>query len=222
MRIKATQHQIGPEALDADRVLAQRLQALVEIGQRGTRQQQQRKTIAETVRCLDAAGPALGRQSAHRGIEAHQTQLRLQELAAPLRRRVAHVPGLDPVIPDLDRQLLRGGVELQFQQQRQHARGAELELAEPERRLDQRHARQFALRDELALRVNHHPGPVPFQAGQLQLGLLKPDAGAGLDGIDPQLLDLQRQHVVGDGEHIDIGSSFTHPAIVGPAPTIRP
>jgi hypothetical protein len=49
--------------------------------------------------------------------------------------------------------------------QRQHAGRAQHHVVCLELRLDQRHARQLALRDELALGVHHHPGAVEVQPG---------------------------------------------------------
>jgi len=70
--------------------------------------------------------------------------------------------------------------------QRQHAGGTQHHLLTLELGADQRHARQLALGDELALVVNDHPGAVQVQAGLGEQGLAHLDAGAGLDGVDEQ------------------------------------
>jgi hypothetical protein len=85
--------------------------------------------------------------------------------------------GLDPVEGDV---------------QRQHARGAQDHLLELERRLDQRHPRQLALRHELAGGVDHHPGAVEVEAGLDQQRLGRGRAGAGLDRIDVNRFEAHR------------------------------
>ena len=52
-----------------------------------------------------------------------------------------------------------------------------------QRGLHERHPRQFALGEHIALPVDHHPGTVEVEAGLHQRGLVQRDAGAGLDGV---------------------------------------
>ena len=134
------------------------------------------------------------------GIETPQAQalqvgrcIDTQKVTEPLGRDVAHVPGLDYVVPPPPLDLPLG--RLQRQVQGQHARGAKHQLAQLERGLDEGHARELALSDELAFLVHHHPGPVPGQAGGGQLGFGEGDTGTGFDRIHPDCVDSGLQLV---------------------------
>lgn len=47
---------------------------------------------------------------------------------------------------------------------RWHARRAKLEIADRQRRSDACHVRVFALRDEPAITIDHHPASIPREA----------------------------------------------------------
>jgi hypothetical protein len=69
-------------------------------GERAFAHDQERKAVAELVGRFQAAGPLEAGQAPLFRIEAHQPQLRAQEVAEPLRGDVAHVIGADLVVPD--------------------------------------------------------------------------------------------------------------------------
>ncbi|MNX65308.1 hypothetical protein D3C86_963590 [compost metagenome] len=192
VRLDAGQHDVRAEALDADRAVAGRRQALVEFGDRAFAGHQQREAVGELVQRLDAVGPLQARQALVLGVEAHQAQrLRLaglrKKVAEPLGGDVAHVVGRDFVLPHAHAHRLLDAVEGQVQ--RQHAGRAQHDLGVLHLRLDERHARQLPLGDELALRIDHHPGPVELQAGFGEQHLVELDAGARLDGVHEQAGD---------------------------------
>jgi hypothetical protein len=166
--------------------------ALVQLGQRALARHQHRVAVGELVLGLHAAGPLQARQALLLGIEAHQAQrLRLaglgEKVAEPLGRDVAHVVGGHLVLPHAHTHRLLDPVEGQVQ--RQHAGGAQHHFHVLHLRLDQRHARQLPLRDELARGVDHHPGPVELQPGLRQQDFGEFDAGTRLDRVDEQARD---------------------------------
>ncbi len=194
VRLQAPQHDVGPKAPHVHRGVAGWRQPCVEFGQRSAAGHQQAKTVGELRDGLAPTGPLQAAQAAHLGVETRQAQtfqtsrrVRPQEVAEPLRRHVAHVVGVHRVVPHPHAQRRLGRVQRQVQ--RQHARRAQHQLAQFERGLDQRHARQFALGDEIALGVHHHPGPVVGQSRLGELGLGERNAGTGLDRVDPELFD---------------------------------
>jgi len=70
--------------------------------------------------------------------------------------------------------------------QRQHARGAQHHVVVAQAGLHQRHARQFALGQHLAVGVHHHPGAVQVQAGFHQQALTDFEAAAAFHGVQVQ------------------------------------
>jgi hypothetical protein len=77
--------------------------------------------------------------------------------------------------------------------QGQHAGRAQDHVVVPQLRLDQRHARQLALREEMALGVHHHPGAVELQPGLGQQHILHLHAGAGFHRIHIEARDHRAQ-----------------------------
>ena len=162
-RREAIQHEVGSEALDAHGLFAACGQPGVELGDGSGAGHEQRVAVGEGVFGFEAAGPFLVRQALLFGVEAHQAQLRTEEVAHPLCGQGPHVVGLDLVVPDTGARGRLHRVEVQVQ--RQHARRAQQEVATAELRLHECHARQLALREHVAVLVHHHPGAVEFEAG---------------------------------------------------------
>jgi hypothetical protein len=145
---------------------------------------QQREAVGKRVLGLDPAAPLGAGQAPLLRVEAHQAGAGAEKVAEPLGGQVAHVVGLDLVVPHPHAGGGLHGVERYVQ--RQHARGPQHHVLVPERGLDQRHARQLALGEHVAVRVDHHPGAVEVEAGFHQQGPSRRQAAATLDGVQVQ------------------------------------
>ena len=177
-------HDIRPEACHADSGMSAGPQFVIEPCQRGLAEHQHRVAVAELVQGFHASGPLPAGRALFLGIKTYQPRLHAEKIAEPLGSDGPHVVSLDLVVPDRHAHRLLHLVERDMQ--RQHARSTQDHVVVLELGLDQRHARQLTLRQEGALRIDHHPGPVKLQPGFRQQGFLHLHPGAGLDGINPQ------------------------------------
>jgi len=189
LRIDVFQHDVRAKAVHADGGVAGLGQLAIQFFERTLANHQQRKTIGELVRRIDAGCPLLVRQALVLGVEAHQPELLRpaglrQEIAEPLGGDIAHVVGRTLVVPDGNAHRLLDAVEGHVQ--RQHAGRPQHHFGVFQLRPYQRHARQLPLRDEHARRIDHHPRPVEFKAGFRQQNFRQVDASARLDGVDDQ------------------------------------
>ena len=129
------------------------------------------------------------------GVKTHQPRGGSQKVGKPLGGHFAHVVGGHFVVPHAYAGRLFHLVELDMQ--RQHAGRAQDHVVVFQLRLDQRHARQFALGQKFTAFVHHHPGAIKLQPCFRQDGLLHRHAGAGFDRVDEQL----RNHAAQVGGH---------------------
>ena len=97
-------------------------------------------------------------------VDTGQTRLGQREkVGEPLRGNVAHVKGLNHVVPDFDRGRPFNRVNLHIQSQ--HTGRAQHQFMHFELRLDQCQACLLTLGDEDTIGINHHPGAVQVEPG---------------------------------------------------------
>ena len=177
-------HDVGPKTVHADRRMTSGHQLVIELVERCFADDQQRIAIAELVGRLNAVRPLQAAQAFSLRVKAHQARRHAQKISEPLRGNPPHVIGGHFVIPDLYPH--RRFDLVQRNVQGQHAGRAQHHLEMLELGLNQRHARKFALREEMAVCVHHHPGAVKFQPGFQQQRLLHFNAGARFHRIHIQ------------------------------------
>jgi hypothetical protein len=187
VRFDAAEHDVRPEALDADRRQPLRREPSVQVRERGFRADEQRERVGELVRRCDLAGVFAIRQSLRLRIEAHQPARPAEEVREPGIGDLALRDGGDVIVPDADFHHVALGRERYFE--RQHSRRRQAQRAAGQLRHDQRHPRQLALAQELAFIVDDDPLAVAdtadFEPGRGKHRAVDTGAAATLDRVPP-------------------------------------
>jgi hypothetical protein len=163
----------------------------VQIRQRGLAGDEQRKGIGELVGRLVLAGPAVARQPRVLGVEAHQPRRAADHVAEPGIGDLALGDGGNRVVPHAHLDHVALGLERHLQLQ--HARRLQAQAAIGQARVDHRQRRHLALRQELAVGIDHQPftvaDAVDLKARGGQRRFRQRDAAAALDRIQKELGD---------------------------------